>query len=89
MELPGAHGGSNVSRTPRRTRRCPGRGKVSSLLVATVDVDGVVDGVVDGAHNEGPTNRTVLLSHRRADYQREYCRTVMGLFEETHRQRDW
>ena len=27
-----------------------------------------------------------LLSHRRADCQREYCRTVMGLFEETHGQ---
>lgn len=81
MELHGAHGGSNVSRTLRRTRCCPGHRKVSSLLVAIVDVDGVVD----GAHNEGPTNRTVLLSHRRADCQREYCRTVMGLFEETHR----
>jgi hypothetical protein len=27
-------------------------------------------------------NVTVVLSHRRADCQREYCRTVIGLFEE-------
>lgn len=43
----------------------------------------VVVAVVDVAHNEALANVTVVLSHRHADCQREYCRTVIGLFEET------
>lgn len=42
--------------------------------------------VVDAMHNEASAN--VVLSHRRADCQREYCRTVIGLFEEAG-QEDW
>lgn len=44
--------------------------------------------VVDAMHNEASANVTVVLSHRRADCQREYCRTVIGLFEEAG-QEDW
>lgn len=47
----------------------------------------VVVVVVDAAHNEAPANVTVVLSHRHADCQREYCRTVIGLFEETRADR--
>lgn len=46
----------------------------------------VVVAVVD-VHNEAPANVTVVLSHRHADCQREYCRTVIGLFEETRADR--
>lgn len=66
----------------------PGHRDVSSSLVAQMDAADVVV-VVDDAHNERPTNGTVLLSHQRADCQREYCRTVMGLFEETRGERNW
>lgn len=45
-----------------------------------------VDDAVDAVHNEAPANGTVVPSHRRADCRREYCRTVMGLFEETRGQ---
>lgn len=83
----------SVSGTSCR-RWCLGKRVVSSLVPSRehrrCDVFVfvfVVVVVVDVAHNEAPANVTVVLSHRHADCQREYCRTVIGLFEETRADR--